>query len=318
MALRLIEVYISESDRKNLEEALSPYRLLERWEDDLEGGRFLVRVLVREEDLQGVLDGLTRRLGRVEGFRVLLVPVLGAFPLEVTEGAGERASREELFMAVQEAAGGGRGFLVLAALSSVVASVGLVRDSAPLVIGAMVIAPLLGPNMALALGTVLGKGGLVRRAAAALLAGLAVSFCVAFLLGCLTGMSRSDELLSRGSFALTDLFVALAAGGAGAIAFSRRAAAALVGVMVAVALLPPLAAAAIFLAVRDWSHAAGAALLFAANLIAINLAAVASFRLMGLKPSLWWKAETAKRRTAVALLAWAALLGLLALIFAVG
>jgi len=83
---------------------------------------------------------------------------------------------------------------------------------------------------------------------------------------------------------------------------------------VAVALLPPLAASGITLAAGRPAQAAGAALLFAANLLSVNLAAVATFRLQGLKPSLWWQAERAKRRLVLAFLIWGGLLGLLVLL----
>jgi len=312
VALKLVEIYAQKEDTQRLDAILADHKILERWNDDLQEGRVVLRVLLNEEDVQGLLDGLTQHFGRVEGFRVLLVPVVGAVPLSGASWGGERASREELFLAVREVASGGRWFFVLVALSSVVATVGLMRDSVAVVIGAMVIAPLLGPNMALALGTVLGEGRLIRRAALALVLGLLLAFGTAILCALVMGKGVwGRELETRAALQLSDVLVALAAGVAGALAFSRRAATALVGVMVAVALLPPLAATAVFLTAGDWHKAAGSALLLAVNVVSVNLAGILTFRLQGLKPTLWWRAEYAKRTTLVAAVIWGVLLGTL-------
>jgi len=312
VALKLVEIYAKKEDTPRLNAILADHKTLECWEDNLREERVVVRVLLNEEDVQGLLDSLTQQFGRVEGFRVLLVPVVGAVPLSGASWGGERASREELVLAVQEVASGGRWFFVLVALSSVVATIGLMRDSVAVVIGAMVIAPLLGPNMALALGTVLGEGRLIRRAALALVSGLLLAFGVAILCALMMGKAVwGQELETRAVLQLSDVLVALAAGVAGALAFSRRAATALVGVMVAVALLPPLAATAIFLTAGDQHKATGAALLLAVNIVSVNLASILTFRLQGLKPTLWWRAEYAKRTTLFATLIWGVLLGAL-------
>ena len=120
------------------------------------------------------------------------------------------------------------------------------------------------------------------------------------------------ELLSRSDVRLGDVAVALASGAAGALAFTTGLHTPLVGVMVAVALLPPLVAVGLFLGAGSASQAGRALLLFFTNLICVNLAGVATFYYRGIRPRTWWEAGRAKRASRRALVLW--LLLLLALV----
>jgi uncharacterized hydrophobic protein (TIGR00341 family) len=121
-----------------------------------------------------------------------------------------------------------------------------------------------------------------------------------------------QELLSRTDVRLTDIALALAAGTAGALAFTSGVHTPLVGVMVAVALLPPLVATGIFVGLQQWPASASAALLFLTNLICVNVAAVGTFLAFGIHPRTWWEADRARRAARQALVVWIALLVLLA------
>ena len=130
-------------------------------------------------------------------------------------------------------------YVSLVVLASVVAAIGLSRDNTAAVIGAMVVAPLLGPNMALALGMVLGDGPLVRRALVTNVAGLTLAFASAAVLGlALNADPSTPELASRAQVAVSDLVLALAAGCAGALSYTAGVPTYLTGVMVAVAYRP--------------------------------------------------------------------------------
>ncbi len=107
--------------------------------------------------------------------------------------------------------------------------------------------------------------------------------------------------------------LALAAGTAGALAFTTGIHTPLVGVMVAVALLPPLVASGLCVGAGRWTMAGGAFLLFLANLICINLAGVATFLVHGIRPRTWWEADKARKAARVALGVWLVLLAALAL-----
>jgi uncharacterized hydrophobic protein (TIGR00271 family) len=170
-------------------------------------------------------------------------------------------------------------FFVLMVLSATIAGFGLANNSAAVVIGAMLVAPLMTPILSIAAATAQGWG---RRAADSLLivlGGAAAAIAVGLAIGLLvptlrTGLPLPSELLARTGPNLIDLGIALAAGAAGGfVAVRTEASGALPGVGIAVALVPPLATVGITAALGEWSLATGALLLFATNLVAIVLTA---------------------------------------------
>ncbi|MHC4816972.1 MAG: TIGR00341 family protein [Planctomycetota bacterium] len=320
MSLRLIELTLADSVADRLSEALEGVDVLEQWREPTLESRVLIRILVRTEKSEAVLDALERRFTGADGFRVILLPVEATIPRppepepEPEPPPRGRVGREEL---LDDLASGTRittVYLAMVVLSTIVAAVGLMRNNIAVVIGAMVIAPLLTPNVALALATTLGDFGLMRKALKTNLVGLATALVFAVLVGAVVPEVDSAEILSRTKAELADIVLALAAGAAGALAFTSGVPATLVGVMVAVALLPPLVTAGLRLAAGDMAHAGGAFLLLMTNVICVNLAAVLTFLVRGVGPRTWWEADKAKRATRKAVLLWGALLVVLALI----
>jgi uncharacterized hydrophobic protein (TIGR00271 family) len=170
-------------------------------------------------------------------------------------------------------------FFVLMLLSATIAAFGLVNDSAAVVIGAMLVAPLMTPILAIAAAVVQGwrhraVGSLAIVGAGALCAigvGVVVSFIAPILR---TGLPLPGELLARTSPNMIDLGIALAAGAAGGfVAVRTEASGALPGVGIAVALVPPLATVGLTAGLGHWDLSLGALLLFATNLVAIVFAA---------------------------------------------
>ena len=203
-----------------------------------------------------------------------------------------------------------RVYLAMAVLSTIVAAIGLYYNSVAIIIGAMVIAPLLGPNVALALGTTLGDLSLLRRALLTVLAGIATTIVLSVILGVLLQVNpTSSEVASRDGVGLGDIVVALASGAAGALAFTTGVSATLIGVMVAVALLPPLVTFGLLLGGGHPAPAMGALSLFLVNLICVNLAGVATFLVQGIQPTSWWEKDRAARATRIAIGLWLVLLG---------
>ncbi|CAN5522329.1 hypothetical protein BH11ARM1_BH11ARM1_02140 [soil metagenome] len=160
------------------------------------------------------------------------------------------------------------------ALATIVASYGMLSNSTAVVIGAMIIATLLGPIMGLALALVDGDIILLRTAALAEVVGVALVVTVGFLVGKLhVDLPMTAEILSRTKPNLLDLAIALAGGAAGAYAtVSPRLSVGLVGVAISTALVPPLAATGICLAHGLTKEASGAFVLFFTNLVAIQVA----------------------------------------------
>jgi len=223
-----------------------------------------------------------------------------------------RVSREEVYQDLNEDLKVTTLHYTLIVLSAVVAMGGILRDSTAVVIGAMVIAPLLGPNIALALGTTLGDTKLIGRALRVNLAGLLLAVGLSIAGGVLLTVDASiPELASRTEVALGDLALALAAGVAGTLSITRGVSTALVGVMVAVALMPPAVAVGLLVGAGAYGMALGAGLLLVTNVVAINLAAVSTFIVQGIRPTTWYEAERARKATRLAMTFWIVALVLL-------
>jgi len=159
-------------------------------------------------------------------------------------------------------------------LAAIVACYGLLSDSGTVVIGAMIIATLLGPISAFSLAIVDGELPLQKRALLALVGGAALVFGISFVLGWINrDVPLTHEIRSRTAPTILDLAIAVAGGAAGTYAtISRKFSANLVGVAVATALVPPLAVVGICLARGLNQMALGAALLFGMNLLGIQAA----------------------------------------------
>lgn len=177
-------------------------------------------------------------------------------------------------------------FFTMIGLAAVLASFGLLLNSPAVIIGAMLVAPLMSAIMGLGLGTVEGDANLLRTSAVTSLRGVLLAVAIGLIVGVvMPGARPTPEILSRTQPNLLDLGVALASGAAGAYALCRKSvSAALVGVAIAAALVPPLATVGLGLSFGRWDIAGGASLLFTTNLIAIAAASAVVFLLVGFAP----------------------------------
>jgi uncharacterized hydrophobic protein (TIGR00271 family) len=162
-------------------------------------------------------------------------------------------------------------FYILLALSGAISTLGLLAGSAATIIGAMIIAPLMGPMIGIAYAMVMANRRLLRRSSFTLLTGILMTIGTSMIISYLIGLrTLNSEITARVHPTLMDLGVALAAGAAGSFAKSRRGIAdALPGVAIAVALVPPLSVIGIGLAFGEQTVTTGASLLFLTNLISI-------------------------------------------------
>jgi uncharacterized hydrophobic protein (TIGR00271 family) len=177
-------------------------------------------------------------------------------------------------------------FFVLLFLSGIIATYGVISDSTAAVIGAMIVAPLMTPIMALSLGMVSGDARNIVRSLLIVAAGAAVVVGLAYLLAMVlpggANVAGNSQVSSRVSPRLIDLVIALAAGAAGAFATGREDVSdALPGVAIAVSLVPPLSVVGICLAAGEPGQAWGAFLLFLTNFLAIAMAGLVLFAIMG-------------------------------------
>ncbi len=176
-------------------------------------------------------------------------------------------------------------FSVLVILSCLIASLGLLLNSAAVIIGAMLIAPLMSPLMGFGVGLTQGNWRLMRTAAFTTLRGILLTLALAFLTGWLTPFNiPTSEMLSRGQPSLPDMAIALFSGMAGAYAMARKdIPSALAGVAIAAALMPPLCTVGLGLAFGDAALASGAFFLFIMNIVSISLAGAAVFLWLGVR-----------------------------------
>lgn len=164
-----------------------------------------------------------------------------------------RISSEDLGQTLVKASIPAFGFYFLLVLSAILATLGLLANSTATIIGAMIIAPLMGPIMAIAYSLVTANSRLLHRASLTLITGIAFVIVISFLSTILLGSRvAGSEILARSNPNLLDLGVAITAGAAGAFVFTRRSIAnALPGVAISVALVPPLCVTGIGLALGN-------------------------------------------------------------------
>ena len=196
----------------------------------------------------------------------------------------DRDQRVELVQRLETGAYWSFSFGFMTALSTAIASLGLIQDSTAIVIGAMVVAPLMTPLVAAGLGLVQGNLQIFRESLKTVSIGVGLALFVSIFFGLVVPQSDvSSELLARAFPNVLDLAVAFFAGAAAAYAVARpELLGALSGVAIAVALVPPLAACGIGTADAFWALAQGAGLLFLSNMVAIILGAATVFRLFSL------------------------------------
>ncbi len=284
-----------------------------------ENERCLVRIVCETGDVQGIIDATHRVMGRGTHWRLTILPVEavvapeGTAPAPVEERRfsfrGRTAPREEILQEVEKGAGIDSDFLILIALSGVVAAVGLIGDNVAALIGAMVIAPLLGPNLAFAFGVALGNQDLMKRAMATNIVGLGFAIFFSMGLGAVLGEPvHSAEIASRTIAGYDSIALALAAGAAAVLSLTTGISSALVGVMVAVALLPPAVTTGLMLGSGDLKAAGGAALLLAVNIVCINIAAQIVFVGKKILPRTWSEKKASRKALLTNFAAWVLLL----------
>ncbi len=279
----------------------------------------LMRLVVTDDKVQEVLDALQGVLGAQSYAKLLVYPIDISLPKQ-TEEQEEKESkatqaRESLYKEVQKNSRLDMNYLVLVMLSTIVAAIGLIENNVAVVIGAMVIAPLLGPNLAFGLGTALGDLSLMNNSLKTLSAGVLLAVSISVIMGIVWPFPlTSPELISRTDAGLDSIALAFASGAAAALSLSTGLPSVLVGVMVAVALLPPAATFGLMLGHARIDLAAGAALLLAVNIVSVNLACKLVFLIKGVRPRTWWEKEKANKAMRRYIVVWVVTLALLGLV----
>ncbi|TVR14391.1 MAG: TIGR00341 family protein [Balneolaceae bacterium] len=324
MPLRQIEVVVPQEGKKNFDKLLNEKSVKHYWINSSEDSGYILKAIVDANNTEFFLDAAEEIIEGKEGFRLVITAVEATLPRiedehdetdykdEIQDAEpwekplqGVRVSREELYNDISDNVGINSVYIALVSFSTIVAALGILRDNTAVVIGAMVIAPLLGPNVGLALSTTLGDFKLFKKSINTNAVGLTIGFLLAVLLGLLLPVDETiNEIASRTEVHLSDIALALASGAAGVLAYTIGMSAAVIGVMVAVALLPPLVTTGLLVGDMQFELAFYSFVLVLTNVICLNLAAVATFKLQGISPRTWYKAEKAKKINRIAFSIW--------------
>lgn len=214
---------------------------------------------------------------------------------------------EDVFLDIGATRAKSTKFWVQLVLASVIAAGGVIGDSTPAVIGAMIIAPLGTPIYGLALAAVAGQRRALRNSLLLLVSGIAVNILIGVLVGVVTvnrmPIDVNPQIVGRTAPTVLDLTVAVAVGLAGSFALSRRDVAdILAGVAIAISLVPVLAVVGITLGAGQFDLALGALVLFLTNAAAILIAGAVVFTAAGYRHEAADRDERAGRRARVTIL----------------
>ncbi|MEE9572568.1 MAG: TIGR00341 family protein [Candidatus Neomarinimicrobiota bacterium] len=325
MPLQIIKIITEPRFNEKLDELAKKPDVIESWKNiDKKNDRLYMNIIIVSQNIQKMLDKAESICGRTSDSHILVLPVTAAISPEIKKIAQKRTkiisreapvTREELYHKIILGTKLDIDFILLIFLSTVVAAIGLLENNITVLIGAMVIAPLLGPNLAMALAMTLGDRRLMIRALHINLAGITICVILGFLIGFIWPHDvASTQIMLRTRVSYDSLVLALASGAAAVLSTVSGLSSILVGVMVAAALLPSITVCGIMLGAGLFDHAAGAGLLFAVNIACINLSANLTFIWKGICPGRWYEKRKAKKAVRHNLIFWTILLLVLAML----
>ena len=324
--MKIIEVIADAGHHGTIAGIAEQYQAEDIWfGPENEDGRIAARILVSPKKRQQVLDALQAVLQSSENYRILIIQLDTVLPKpsepeeqlsEEEEKSRKKAAlmttREEIIAQVEKDTQLDNNFVLLVILSAIVAAIGLLENNIAVIVGAMVIAPLLGPNIAFSLGASLGEKQLVIDSLKTIFVGITIAILISIGIGLIwPGSFDSLELMSRTDVEYSGTAIALASGAAASLSLVSGTSSVLVGVMVAVALMPPAVTIGLMLSIANFDLAAGAALLLAVNIVCINLSAKLVFLFRGIKPRTWLEAHKAKQSQVLYIVIWIVLLAML-------
>ena len=266
------------------------------WSSELEDGRQVFTMVVTNDSRQSVLDSLQILFEDDSKAKILVLPVDASRPrlsenTQDQKQVDQKTTREELYENVVKGVDLNLNFLLMVIFATILVTIGLSEDNIAVVVGAMVIAPLLGPNIALSFAASIGNRNLILKSLNSIIIGILISISFGYIISSISDLNyQSDEIISRTNIGVGDIVLALASGAAAALSMTTGISAALVGVMVSVALLPPAASFSILIANGESSLAMGALMLLIINTVCVQLAGNIVFISQGIK------ARTVKER----------------------
>ncbi|MCK5785977.1 MAG: TIGR00341 family protein [Candidatus Sabulitectum sp.] len=279
MAGRLIEVFLPTERLELARSSISGLRITSMWTERLSETHSQLHILTDSANSEKVTETLRTSLAdTMEDIRIICLPVEASIPEE--KSSSGMISFDELKQDIVEMTSPSPSTWILTFLSAVVAATGLYRNSATILIGAMVIAPLLGPSVGLSLSLIHWDLKLLGVSLREMIIRSIIAFAFSAALGMLLTVDPVlSEITARIQAGPSDIVLALASGAAGAIALCTGGSSTLIGVMVAVALMPPLVTSGLLMG-GGHSGWQGGLTLFALNLacIVVSGSVVFAFR----------------------------------------
>lgn len=328
MATRIVQILASKENIEPIKLAIHDCEIIDSWEiKDFSEKNVIFSILLTLENSQAFLDSLQSKVDQKIIKKIVVSTAEAILPQEEPPpkttaqsqitNEDQRIPREELYNQLSNESRLDLDFVFLILLSTVVAALGLLHGQVIAIIAAMMIAPMLEPNLAIAFAIVLGDIKLALKAMKTNLVGIAACLILSIIISFIWpyGVANSELLLKSANIGYTSFVLALASGTAGAISITSRFSSGLVGVMVAVALLPPLVTTGILIGSGYYYQSIGAGLLFIVNIVCVNLTANLVFLCKGIHPQKWYEKHKAKIAIFWYLLFW--IFSLLALCIAI-
>ena len=310
MNLRKLTLLVPDEDNEILKSLKDEDDIIQYWTGaKIKGQPREIKILASSEKMQPLVDKLQRQCNKEKDWRIIITPVETTIPRHKDKDKNEddtkakaktygNMTREALYDQILKGTETSLDFVVLVFLSTIVTAIGLVTNNIAVIIGAMVIAPLLGSSLALSLGVTLGDRDLIRESLRSNAVGFGLTMLISIIAGLLIPydhFATSQEYLSRTTVGYGGVVLALASGAAAALSLTAGISSAMVGVMVAVALMPPAVVLGLGLGSGAFDQAYGAALLLAINIICVNISTTSVFLLKGIRPRTWYQRKKSKQ-----------------------
>ncbi len=329
MALRILKVIANDAQKEIFDDISDDDGVIEHWSNSrAQKSNREFNFLVSSKHLQALTDKIQRRMNKYEGWRIIITKVETAIPRYDGEEDNNKdnkdtkkiygsLTREALYDQLLKGAEANNDFYILVFLSTLVTAIGLITNNLAVIIGAMVIAPFLGPNLALSFGVTLGDKPMIQQAFRANAIGFGLTLIISIITGFFVpneSFIDSNEFLQRTDVGFGGIILALASGAAAVLSLTSGVSSTMVGVMVAVALMPPAVTMGLSIGSGMMDEFYGAALLLAINIICVNLSAKVVFTLKGIRPRTWYQHKKSKQSLKLSLIFWSAWLLILMVI----
>lgn len=317
--MKQIQVSVPSADSselvKSLNEVVSPSQI-----EHIKGNENSLIIITTHPHRTGfVLDHLyDQGIGRVKG-RITVSDITATLPKTRPRKQDKflrRISLEEMEQTVSSLSKLDFNYIVWTVLSSILAGMGLINNDNVTLIASMIVAPMMGPIVAIAFGAMTSNQKVLKQGFFAELSGMGVSIFIGFIIGLIYGFTQNEPsafIISRGQPSIINLIIAIASGLAAGLCFVSGTSLALVGVAAAAALLPVTVNLGITLGMFEWLLALGSLVLFVTNVACVHLGCMFIFLIRKVEPPQAVKKVKAKRSSTTQIVTWAFILLIVAI-----